>query len=121
MKFKQVLVYTGYNENGIENVEDVEFDNVTQACESRSRRNLTNLLEDDSCTEEQITEIWEEFYKSFGTLKDGTGWVSQGEENVFVMIPETHELFEQITGSCYDVSYSDEFWNKWMEFMDEAE
>jgi hypothetical protein len=107
--YKSVTVYTGYGENGIENVFNFQSTSLTAA---------TELVEDNQISEMINDEDWnEEFYNEFfgqGRVVDGVGIVNDGEENIMLVIEKGNVWFDKVDSY---LEWSDELFQEWNEFL----
>jgi hypothetical protein len=106
--YKQVLVYTGYAAFGIERVDEIRASSLEGATKIAEDQLLQVLLEEDD------DEIDEEFFGN-GRVEFGIGVVDAGEENVIVVIDESHPLFHRVDD--YE-NWSEEEFDEWVQFMD---
>jgi len=107
--YKSVTVYTGYGENGIENVWNFQSTSLTAA---------TKLIEDNQISEMMNDEEWDEdFYIEFfgqGRIEGGVGIVNDGEENIILVIEEGNVSFDKVD-SYLEWSY--ELFEEWNKFL----
>lgn len=106
--YKAVLVYTGYNENSVEGVENIE---------SSSLHGVMNFLyqRDKERNEEYYDGSFDEFFGR-EIVVNGVGVSECGEENCWVVLPEGHKFYDLV--SIDSGEWSDEQWDQWLEFMD---
>ena len=106
--YKAVLVYTGYNENSVEGVENIE---------SSSLQGVMNFLyqRDKERNEEYYDGSFDEFFGR-GIVVNEVGVSECGEENCWVVLPEGHKFYDLVSIDCGE--WSNEQWDQWMEFMD---
>lgn len=102
--FKEVLVYTGYGEFGVENVETFVAANLQDAVKLVEKK-LLDSFEGDP-------ESYEEFYGQ-GSIKNGIGSVQSGEENVILVFGEDSIWFDRFDHDW--TKWSDDVWNEWLE------
>jgi len=107
--YKSVTVYTGYGENGIENVWNFQSTSLTAA---------TKLIEDNQISEMMNDEEWDEdFYIEFfgqGRIEGGVGIVNDGEENIILVIEEGNVWFDKVDSY---LEWSDELFEEWNKFL----
>lgn len=91
MKYRIVNVYTGYAENSIERVNTFDhFGDVESAAKLVETSNQTHLLNDGA----DYSEI-QEFFTGVNVIGDIASVVN-GEENTFLVIPETSVWFDRV-------------------------
>ena len=112
--YKAVLVYTGYNENSLENTEVINAPGIQNV--------MYTLLERDRKINEECFESFEEFdeymdeFFGHGRVVNGIGISECGEENCWIVLPEGHKFYDLVSIDCGE--WSNEQWDQWMEFMD---
>lgn len=110
MKYKSVLVYTGYAENGVEKVKTFSATSLLDATMLVEECQLDRMLEDDNGLDE---DYYNEFFGN-GRVVNGVGFVESGEENVTLVLGEFNEWFDKV--DTFD-TWSDELFAKWNEFL----
>jgi hypothetical protein len=104
MKFKVVNTYTGYSEMSIESLKERE---------ASSLRDIHNEVNN----EVKALEWYDpEFFGSdFSDMMEvaNISWIGYGEENVFLIIPETHEMYKEV---ARPEDMSEKMWDKWVKF-----
>jgi hypothetical protein len=108
-KFKCVCVYTGYGENSINSVWEVEGNSKEEVIESEFKKCVEELKESNK---ELGDDVLLEFY---GIMKWGYGC---GEEDCVVVVEEGEEMFE-ILDKDSD-GWSKKEWKGWDKFMNEV-
>lgn len=110
MKYKSVLVYTGYAENGVEKVKTFSATSLLDATMLVEECQLDRMLEDDN----GLDEDWYNEFFGNGRVVNGVGFVESGEENVTLVLGEFNEWFDKV--DSFD-TWSDELYAKWNEFL----
>lgn len=98
--YRVVNVYTGYGENSIESVKTINHHgDVTFAAKWVENTNQQRLRDESADNESYI----QEFFTGVQVVGDIAG-VSNGEENVLLVIPATSVWFERVMNedSVYD-------------------
>lgn len=108
--FKIVNVYTGYAEFGVEGVDVIHATNISEAA-VLAQDNVQEALRDDGADDAYI----QEFYTGFNKLCTGVYQVNNGEENVLLVIAESHELFDQVDQSTTE--WTNEQWAEWVRML----
>ena len=105
MKFKVVLTYTGYAEMSIESLKE---------------REASSLEEMQTIVNNEVKALdWydpEFFGSEFSDMMavNNVGYVGYGEENVFIILPETNKMFSKLKVEFGDMTESE--WDEWVEF-----
>jgi hypothetical protein len=112
--YKAVLVYTGYNENSIEEVQLVQapdMEVVMNLCLERDRRINAECFEEFDEFEQYMTDFF-----GHGRVINGVGVSEAGEENCWIVLPEGHKFYDLVSIECEE--WSNEQWDQWLEFVD---
>lgn len=110
-KFKEVLVYTGYNENDIEDVQTFEATDLLKA--------ITVV---ENAQIDQMAEDWnEDYYNEFfgegrPSSSEGVGVVNAGEENVILVFDENNKWFGLVDSF---ETWTEELCEEWCKFLNE--
>jgi hypothetical protein len=105
MKFKVVNTYTGYSEMSIESLKE---------------REASTLEEMHKIVNDEVKALdWydPEFYGSEISdrmLVENVGTVGYGEENVFIILPETNKMYSKLKVEFADMTESE--WDGWVKF-----
>jgi len=115
MNYKLVNVYTGYAENSIEDIELESHDayELADFADSVGNRLVWFILDGGEHGDE--SEVREFFGFSQTVEIDGggeVGVVSNGEENILVIVPEGHEWYDKVK---YDMD--EEVYDEWVEYV----
>jgi hypothetical protein len=114
--YKQIEVYTGYNENEITSVDAFECAGDLLHAANLVEENIQNGILDDFLDHGQDgTSMVQEFYTGV-KVHGKTAIVANGEEHVMLVIPETHPWFNLVDDHLK--------WNyvtlsRWLTFMDQ--
>ena len=95
-KFKLVEVYTGYGENSVQSIKEIEGLNVLEVA-----YNALKGMREEMDGEE--LEAVEELFESYGTVEgsESEGWVESGEENMLIVLGEGSEMSGDVEeGEC---------------------
>lgn len=101
MKYKQVNVYTGYNENGIQSVFEFEHASDLASAAELVKDNIwsgmfNDLPDDaDNAAWERTEQHLQEFYSGV-IIANGLAQVGNGEENVMLVIPQGHPWYDRV-------------------------
>lgn len=109
--FKIVNVYTGYAEYGVQSVDVIHANNIHEAA-VLAQENVHEALRDDEADDTYI----QEFYSGIRQLSSKLLLVNNGEENVLLVIAETHELFHQVDHCTSE--WSNEQWAEWVKMLE---
>ena len=109
--FKIVNVYTGYAEYGVQGVEVINAKNIQEAA-VLAQDNVQEMLREDGADESHI----QEFYTGIRQLSSKLFLVSNGEENVQLVIAESHELYAQVDQP--ENEWSNEQWAEWVKMLE---
>lgn len=114
MKYKSVLVYTGYAENGIENVAEFQATSLLDAVLAVEQNQLDEMLEND----EELNEDWYKEFFGKGRLSssEGVGIVNAGEENVLLVFDENNKWFGLVDSF---ETWTEELYEEWCKFLNE--
>ena len=118
MNYKIVNVYTGYAENSVQDIEIESHAYELADFTDRVGDRLFWFIYDGG-EHGNESEVREFFGFSQTVEIDGcgeVGLVSNGEENVLVIVPEGHEWYEKVS---YDMGES--VCGEWVEFMNKIE
>ena len=118
MNYKVVNVYTGYAENSVENIELESHDyELADFADSVGNRLFWFIYDGGEHGNE--SEVREFFGFSQTVEIDGggeVGLVSNGEENMLIIVPEGHEWYEKVS---YDMDES--VYGEWVEFVNKID
>ena len=113
-KFKIINVYTGYAENSIQDIElessELSLHDFTDMVGERLLKNIVDGGEFGSESD------CKEFFGFSATVDMGSGevgTVANGEENMLVIVPETHAWYSK---AAYGMNY--ELYEEWAEFIE---
>lgn len=114
--YKIVNVYTGYAENDIQDIEDETSTlPLHQFTDMVGDRLLKNVEEGG-----EYGDKAKEFFGFSQTVEiDGigeVGLVSNGEENILVIVPEGHEWYDKVSYDMDDSTYGE-----WVEFINKLD
>ena len=109
--FKIVNVYTGYAEYGVQSVDIIHAANISEAA-VLAQENVHEALRDDRADDTYI----QEFFTGFHQLSSKLFMVNNGEENVLLVIVDTHELFDQVDQSTTE--WSNHQWAEWVKMLE---
>ena len=115
--YKAVLVYTGYNENDVQEVHDIKASGIEEVMDillQRDRKHNADVFEDN---EEEFEGYMDEFF-GHGKVVDGVGISECGEENCWVVLPKGHKFYDLV--SIDTSKWSEAQWDEWLEFMDKT-
>jgi hypothetical protein len=101
-KYKVVNVYSGYGENDICGVDVVEGKSLKDVC--------IKLLEEKKLKVKGDDSYFEEFVNMWG-VKDGVGYVGDGEEGFDMVIDEKSKWWELVGKDDWSDEVSEE-WDK---------
>ena len=96
MKYKKVVVYSGYSEFSITNSTEFEFDGSLHEAAKFVEKQAHAVLRRDADAEGDDLNILEQYIKEFFTgvrCVDGIGFVSTGEEDITLVIPQDNEWY----------------------------
>ena len=110
-KYKQVSVYTGYNENSLQSVSvfGVSGD-IVAAGNHVEWYTQQSILQDDP----DHLEYVKEFFTGVDVVND-IAFVAAGEENVTLVIPEGHVWYDRVDNE--DFLY-EHLMDEWQELLD---
>ena len=112
MKYRIVNVYTGYAENSIWRVTELEGDfDITVAAKLVEENNQNGIREDASDDGDELDEAYiTEFFTGIQLVGDIAG-VCNGEENTLLVIPATSVWYDRVMDE--DVVYDNHMdeWN----------
>jgi len=116
-KYKIINVYTGYAENSIQDIELESHDayELADFADSVGNRLVWFILDGGEHGDE--SEVREFFGFSQTVEIDGggeVGVVSNGEENILVIVPEGHEWYDKVK---YDMD--EEVYDEWAAYIEE--
>ena len=114
-KFKIINVYTGYAENSIQDIElessELSLHDFTDMV---GERLLKNIVDGGEFGDESDCK---EFFGFSATVDMGSGevgTVANGEENMLVIVTETHAWYSK---AAYGMN--DELYEEWVEYIEE--
>jgi hypothetical protein len=99
MKYRVVNVYTGYAENSIDRVEEIQVNGDIMVAAQQVEQSNQQWMRDEGEEEHYI----QEFFTGVSVIDDIAG-VCNGEENTLLVIPATSEWFDRVLDedSIYD-------------------
>jgi len=109
--FKVVTVYTGYAEYGVEGIEVIHADNISEAA-VLAEENIQEALREDGVDEHHIAE----FYTGVRQLSSKLYMVNNGEENVLLVIAESHALYAQVDQPINE--WTNHQWEDWVKVLE---
>ena len=109
--FKIVNVYTGYAEFSVQSVDTIHAKNISEAA-VLAQDNVQEALRDDGADDDYIKE----FYTGFRQLSSKLFMVNNGEENVLLVIAETHELYHLVDHP--ENEWTNEQWLEWVKVLE---
>jgi hypothetical protein len=109
--FKIVNIYTGYAEYGVERVDVINAENISEAA-VLAEENVQEALREDGADESFI----QEFFTGIRQLSSKLYMVNNGEENVLLVIAKSHALYDLVDQP--QDKWTDEQWADWVQVME---
>jgi hypothetical protein len=109
--FKIVNIYTGYAEYGVESVDIIHAVNISEAA-VLAEENVQEALREDGVDEAHIAE----FHTGVRQLSSKLYLVNNGEENVLLVIAESHALYDQVDQPINE--WTNHQWEDWVKVLE---